>query len=91
MAGISQDIRLATLLVLSCRLYTVDVGDSQRYVSRELIMKFLVIILSMLLGSASVKADMFAKALEAAAMARTAENVTYDGSYMKIPYPNGDG
>ena len=53
-------------------------------------MKFLVIILSMLLGSASVKADTFAKALEGAAIARTAENVTYDGSYMKIPYPNGD-
>ncbi len=28
--------------------------------------------------------------LESAAIARTSESITYDGSYFQIPYPNGD-
>lgn len=41
-------------------------------------------------GCAWPAADDFAHRLAAAAMARLSHQVSYDGSYRRIPYPNGD-
>lgn len=47
-------------------------------------------LLFLLLPCTSAIADTFAQALSNAAIERTKHQVIYDGSYVSIPYPNGD-
>lgn len=49
-------------------------------------MKFILLVFASLLSSVAYAAS----ELEAAALARTFDRVTYDGSYIQISYPNGD-
>jgi uncharacterized protein YijF (DUF1287 family) len=48
------------------------------------------IIFSLLLLSSAASSDSFPDDLVRSAIERTKSNVTYDGSYHSIPYPNGD-
>ena len=52
-------------------------------------LRMLVLILSFGMGQVAT-ANEIAAALADAAMERTSHFVIYDGSYVKIPYPNGD-
>ncbi|MFC3153317.1 DUF1287 domain-containing protein [Litoribrevibacter euphylliae] len=48
------------------------------------------LIVSMAISAEPSERQAFVTALVKAAIARTEQNVTYDGSYFSIPYPNGD-
>ena len=50
----------------------------------------IAIPLAIILITFEAKADAFQSKLARAAIDRTNDQVTYDGSYFKIPYPNGD-
>lgn len=53
-------------------------------------MTLVVVPLLIFLIAFDVKADVFQTALVQAAIDRTNDQVTYDGRYFNIPYPNGD-
>ena len=58
--------------------------------SNKMITKFMRIFILLLLFSQSSLGDSFQNDIVAAAIDRTYHSVRYDGSYMSIPYPNGD-
>ena len=53
-------------------------------------MKLVGLLIISLMGSTTAFADSISERLAEAALLRTQERVTYDGSYLHIPYPNGD-
>lgn len=50
----------------------------------------LLLVTAMLSLNAHADTDNFSQRLVVAAMERTNHQVTYDGAYVRIPYPNGD-